>query len=452
MKASARLQAQVLIQNGVFAVLLVAAALLLLWVTKDITMQWDLTQGKRNTLAKATLEVLNRMKGPVTVTAYATARDAVLGDVRQQISEFIGPYQRAKPDLTLKFVDPNLNPNETRAANVRINGEMVVQYGKLTEHLTTANEQAMANLLQRLLRGQERLVMYVTGHGEPALEGQKNFDLANFGEQLTNKGFRVAPLNLAVAQDVPDNVNVLVLTAPGASWQSGEVAKVKSYLVRGGNLLWLIDQAPLRGLEPIAEYLGLMLTPGIVIDPAAKGLGGQATTAIGYAYGIHPITENFAYNTAFPFVRQIGTKPDNGDWHTTQLVQVAQRGWVATGKLDKEELRFDKQRDVPGPITIAIALERNVKDKDQRVVVFGGSSFLANMYIGNETNLDLGVNVMNWLAQDENLITVQPRSGVDSQLHLTQGMVNLITLGFLVLLPAAFLFVGGMVWWRRRKA
>jgi ABC-type uncharacterized transport system involved in gliding motility auxiliary subunit len=451
MKASARLQIHVLVQNSVFAVLLVAAAFLLLWVVKDSSLQWDLTQSQRNTLTKATLDVLARMKGPITVTAYATARDAVQGDLRQQISEFIAPYHRSKPDLTLKFVDPNANPNETRAANVRMNGEMVVQYGKLTEHLTTANEQAMANLLQRLLRGQERLVMYVTGHGEPALDGQKNFDLANFGQQLTNKGFRVTSLNLAVAQEVPDNVNVLVLTAPGAAWQSGEVAKIKSYLVRGGDLLWLIDQAPLHGLEPIAEYLGLILTPGIVIDPVAKGLGGQATTAIGYAYGIHPITENFAYNTAFPFVRQIATRPENSDWHATQLVQVAQRGWVATGKLDKE-LRFDKQRDVPGPITVAVALERKVKDKDQRVAVFGGSSFLANMYIGNETNLDLGVNVMNWLAQDENLITVQPRSGVDSQLHLTQGAVNLIGVGFLLLLPAAFLFTGGMIWWRRRKA
>lgn len=451
MKASARLQVHVLVQNSIFAVLLVAAAFLLLWAVKDSSLQWDLTQSQRNTLSKATLDVLTRMKGPITVTGYATARDAVQGDLRQQISEFIAPYHRSKPDLTLKFVDPNANPNETRAANIRMNGEMVVEYGKLTEHLTTVNEQAMANLLQRLLRGQERLVMYVTGHGEPALDGQKNFDLANFGQQLTNKGFRVTSLNLAVAQEVPDNVSVLVLTAPGAAWQSGEVAKIKSYLTRGGNLLWLIDQAPLHGLEPIAEYLGLILTPGIVIDPVAKGLGGQATTAIGYAYGIHPITENFAYNTAFPFVRQISTRPENGDWHTTQLVQVAQRGWVATGKLDKE-LQFDKQRDVPGPITIAIAMERKVKDKDQRVAVFGGSGFLANMYIGNETNLDLGVNVMNWLARDENLITVQPRASVDSQLHLTQGAVNLIGVGFLLLLPAAFLFTGGMVWWRRRRA
>ena len=64
---------------------------------------------------------------------------------------------------------------------------------------------------------------------------------------------------------------------------------------------------------------------------------------------MHPITENFTLNTAFPFARQIATKPENGDWHATPLVEVAQRGWVETGDLDKD-LRFDKDRDVRGPV------------------------------------------------------------------------------------------------------
>jgi len=451
MKASSRFRMQLLIQNGIFAVLLVVAAFLILWLLKDSRLQWDLTQSQRNTLTKATLDVLTRMPGPINVTAYARPRDAVQGDLREQINEFIAPYQRVKPDLSLKFVNPSENPNETRAANVRLDPELVIQYGKVTEHLTSFNEQAMANLLQRLVRGQERLVMYVTGHGEPALDGERNFDLGNFGQQLANKGFRIGALNLAIAQEVPDNVSVLVLAAPRAPLQRAELVKLKSFLERGGNLLWLIDQAPLQGLEPLAEYLGLVLTPGIVIDPVAAGMGGQATLAIGNSYGVHPITEGFAYNTVFPQVRQIATRPENADWHSTELVRAAQRGWVETGSLDKA-VRFDKDRDVPGPITVAVTLERKVKDKDQRVVVFGGTSFLANMYVGNVTNLDLGVNVLNWLAQDENLITVQPRPSVDSQLQLSQFMVNILGLFFLIILPAVLLFAGGMIWWRRRQA
>lgn len=452
MKASARLRLQMLIQNGVFAVLLVAAAFLIVWVLRDNRLQWDLTQNQRNTLSRASLDVLKKMDGPIKVTAYATTQDAQLGDIRRLIYEFIEPYRRAKRDVTLGFVDPREHPKETQAANVRSNGELVVEYGKRSEHLTNLNEQSMTNLLQRLARSQERMIAYLDGHGEPRLDGRTNFDLGEFGRQLGNKGFRVQALNLAVAQDVPDNANVLVIAPPRADVLKGEVDKLKRYLERGGSLLWLIDQEPLHGLEPLAEYLGLQLTPGVVVDPASAELRIAPTIALAASYGVHPISENFAVNTAFPFARQIATKPENGDWHTTQLVEVAQRGWVETGNLEKKELRFDKERHVHGPVAVAVTLERKVKDKSQRVVVVGTSQFLSNQYIGLLSNLDLGTNMLNWLAEDENLIAVQPRARVDSELRLGRTGLAFISFGFLLLLPAAFLLAGGMVWWRRRQA
>lgn len=447
MKASSRLQFQLLIQNGVFAVLLVAAAILIVWLLRDSHTQWDLTQNQRNTLSKATVDALKKMDGPIQVSAYATTQDAQMGDIRRVIHDFIEPYQRAKPDVTLRYVDPNEHPKETQAANVRSNGELVVEYGKRSEHLTNFNEQSMANLLQRLARSQERLIVYLDGHGEPKLDGPANFDLGDFGRQLGNKGFRIQPLNLAKAQDVPQNASVLVIATPRVELLKGEVDKLKRYLESGGNLLWLIDQEPLRGLQPLAEDLGLQLTAGVVVDPATE----PRTIAQAASYGVHPITENFTYNTVFPFVRQIEAKSENQPWHTTRLVEVATRGWVETDDTEKN-VRFDKDRDIRGPITVAVALERKVKDKDQRVVVVGSSTFLANQYVGNLFNLDLGTNMLNWLAQDENLITVQPRPRVDSQLNLGRTGLALIGVGFLLLLPAAFLVTGGMVWWRRRKA
>jgi ABC-type uncharacterized transport system involved in gliding motility auxiliary subunit len=452
MKTNTRLRMQLTLQNGIFALLLVAAAGLVIWLVKDYRMQWDLTSGQRNSLSDATRKVLDNMKGPIKITAYATtARDAMQGNLRQQVADFIAPYQRAKPDVSLQFVDPTSNPNETKAANVRMNGELIVAYGSRSEHLTNLSEQGMTNLLQRLLRGKEQQVAWVTGHGEPALDGRANFDLGSFGQQLSTKGFRVTPLNLAVAPEVPDNVSVLVITTPRTPLQKGEIDKIRAYLARGGNLLWLVDPGPLNGLEPIAEYLGLMLSPGVVVDPLGAKLGAAPTTAIGLAYGMHPITESFNLNTVFPFARKIELKQDNGDWHATRLVEVAQSGWLETDDINKD-VRYDKGRDVPGPITIAVAVERKVKDKDQRVALIGGSGFLSNAFLGNGGNVDLGVNTLNWLAQDENLITIQPRATVDSQLKLTQRGVNLLGFTFLILVPAIFLFTGGTIWWRRRKA
>lgn len=451
MKTGNRLQLQLMLQNGLFALLLVAAAGLIIWAVKDSRAQLDLTSGQRNSLSDATRKVLENMKGPLKITAYATARDAQQGNLRQQIADFMAPYQRAKPDLALTFVDPTSNPNETKSANVRINGELVVSYGDRSEHLTSLSEQTMANMLQRLLRGKEQQIAWVTGHGESALDGRANFDLGNFGQQLSTKGFRPTPLNLAVAQEVPANVNVLVVTSPRTPMQPAEVAKIRAYLERGGNLLWLVDPGALNGLEPIAEYLGVVLSPGVVIDPLGAKLGAAPTTAIGVAYGMHPITEGFALNTVFPFVRKIEVKQDNGDWRATRLVEVAQTGWIEMSDPTKD-VRYDKGRDVPGPVTIAEAMTRKVKEKDQRVVLFGGSGFLSNAFLGNGGNIDLGVNALNWLAQDENLITIQPRATIDAQLKLTQTGVNGLGFAFLILLPAIFLFAGGMIWVKRRKA
>jgi hypothetical protein len=85
------------------------------------------------------------------------------------------------------------------------------------------------------------------------------------------------------------------------------------------------------------------------------------------------------------------------------------------------------------------------------VVAIGGSSFLSNSFVGLLSNLDLGTNILNWLAEDDSLITIQPRARTDSELNLTRGALAAVSIGFLLLLPAAFLFAGGMIWWRRRR-
>jgi hypothetical protein len=124
MKPNNKLRLQLLIQNGVFVVLLVGLAMGIIWVTKDVKTQWDLTQGQRNTLSQASIDVLKQVGGPVKVTAYATAQDAE-GDARKTVATFLGSYQRAKKDFLLTFIDPRDQPqtanwwwNTTAAASI----------------------------------------------------------------------------------------------------------------------------------------------------------------------------------------------------------------------------------------------------------------------------------------------------------------------------------------------
>jgi ABC-type uncharacterized transport system involved in gliding motility auxiliary subunit len=445
--ATRRRRLSSLVHHGLFAVLLAALAALVAWLAHEYRFERDLTRAHRNTLSAATLEVLKRLDGPVSVTAYAVARDARGDPVHQRIEEFLAPYRRAKPDMTLTLVDPREQPKVAAQAGVRAPVELVVEYRRRSGRLTEFNEQAFANVLMRLARGAERLVVWLEGHGERKLDGPANQDLGEFGRSLEAKGFRLSSLNLSVAQEVPANAALLVIAGPQVDLLPAEVQKVRRHVAGGGSLLWLIDPEPLRGLAPIAEMLGLVLTPGVVADPEAARYNASSTLAVAAAYGSHAITEGFNLVTVFPQARQVETI-ERADWRVRPLVEVAPRGCVRVGK---PEGRCDRARDIAGPITIASAFERSVGSRRQRVVVVGNGHFLSNTFIGNGGNRDLGVNIVNWLAGDDKLITIQPRAAADATLDIDHYTLYLIAFTFLVAVPFAFMVTGMVIWWRRRR-
>jgi gliding motility-associatede transport system auxiliary component len=466
-------------RNLLFVVILASVASGLGYLATRHHVQRDVTYNTINSLEPASIEVLRQLQGPVEITVYATEQDARLGDIRKILRDFLSLYQRYKPDIHLVFVDPGKEPERARAAQIRFNGEMVIEYAGRSEHLTKINEPIVTATLLRLAHTRNQTVMYLDGHGERKLDGIANFDLGSlFGAKLKQSGYHLASLNLALAQQVPGNVSVLVITQPQLELMPGEVDKLLRYIDRGGNLLWLVDAEPLHGLERLAEKLDLQLPPGIVIDPAAFEMNAPATWSLGANYPPHAITHNFNLTTAFPSARPLLWN-DNPDWQHNVLVEVAPRGWVSRKPLPRQggvdpsgaggaaeqlhpqtvgnasnvsQLHFDKRHDTPGPVVIAMALQRKINNREQRIVVVGDGAFLANSFAGNGGNVDLGVNMVNWLAGEEHLIVQHLRPAKDSKLELSAMQLRLISIGFLLGLPLLLAGTGGYIWWKRRRA
>ncbi len=424
-------------------VLLVALVFMLGFLSGQHRKTWDLTQNGRHSLSDATRQILEKMKGPVRITSYASAHDPKYGDVRKIVSDFLAPYRRIKPDIELSFVDPVEQPKLAEKAGIQVDGEMIVEYGGRSEHLRTLNEEAVTNLLIRLSRKESRLVMGLSGHGERKLDGVANFDLGDFGRQLVRNGFSIDRLNLALAQGMPQNMSLLVITTPQIDLLPGEEKRIEDYVEKGGNLLWLIDQddgkgEPLHGLQPLADRLGLDLTPGTIVDPAADKLNAPMSWALGTLYGHHPITRNFNLITVFPFARRIGVR-EAGGWHVTPLVEAAPQGWISTNP-----------KGGGGPFTVAISMERTNHERDQRIVVVGTGEFLANAFVGNGGNMDFGVNLVNWLAGDERLISIQPRPTLDASMLLSKNVAAAMAIVLLFGLPLAFIGIAAFIGWKRR--
>jgi len=452
MKINRKLRFQLFMQNSIFVVLFVALIGLVGYLTQEFHVARDVTQSTRNTLTEGSTNVLKQMQGPVNVTVYASSDD----NYRKAIVDFVSRYQRAKKDIVFKFVNPAENPKQAQDAGVRDEGEFIIEYKSKTEHLKPPIiEQDMTNALVRLSRTSSRNIMFLDGHGERSLIGLKNHDLGEFGKQLEKRGFKLSNPDLTQSIDVPANGAMLVIASPQADISELEVKKIRKYVAEGGNLFWLIDQEPMHGLTPIAELLGLQLAPGIVVDPAAAQYGGDYKMAFAVQYGEHPITTSFNLRTLFPLARQIDANGQDMGWKIGRLVDVAGSGWLETGKFDPVP-KFDEKTDIGGPIGIAIALERKAENKTQRVVVVGSGGFLANTFITNGGNLDLGLNMANWLAGDDSLITIQPKPLKDANVVIpasTAGKLSAMAIffGFRLGLPIALLIIGVIIWMKRRK-
>jgi ABC-type uncharacterized transport system involved in gliding motility auxiliary subunit len=452
MQANRRLRVRLTLQSWLFLALFLALVTLLAYLAQEERREWDVTRSARNTLSQATLDVLRQIEGPVAITAYAVAQDVSGANVHKIIEERLQPYRRAKPDLTVQIVDPREDPKRAETAGIRTPSALVIEYRRRSEQMPLGDftEQSFANVLMRLMRGSANLVLWLEGHGERKFDGISNHDLGDFGRQLQQKGIRINSVNLALAQEVPANASLLVITTPQAELQSGEVTKIERYVKDGGNLLWLMDPAPLYGMQPIAEMLGLVLTPGIVVDFSLRPRTGPPVFAVATSYGQHPITAAFRHNAVFPFARQIGIS-ESEEWRVFPLIEVAQRGWVEMSKLEETPV-FEASRDLPGPVNIAAAFERAVGDKQQRIVVIGNGAFLSNAYLGNAGNLQLGIAAVNWLTAEDALVAIDPRPAPDSRLAIDQMTLYAIGFGFLLVLPLVFILIGVVIWWRRRKA
>jgi len=449
------------LESWSFVVLFLAVVGLIAWLSTRYHYQSDWTASGRHTLSEASTHLLASMKGPIQLTSFIREGDP--NGLRKRTTDLVNRYRDKKSDLTLTFVDPDLDPEKVRAMNVSLEGEMVVEYKGRRENLKSIGEQALTNALQRLARSTERNIVFLEGHGERSPEKIANFDLSEWTRQLKDKGFHSTALNLSTMPGIPDNTSVLVIASPQVDLLPGEVKIIEDYVANGGNLLWLSEPGSLHGLEPLANTLGINFEPGTIVDPTGKMLGINHPALVVVAeYPKHPVTEDLTSLTLFPFARPLQIESGHG-WEGIELLRTLERSWSETGPLEGS-VRFDQGKDLKGPLTIAVLLTRdrpgtapagtNAKTgqhPQQRVAVFGDGDFLSNTYLGNGANLDLGNRLINWLSNDDSFITIAPHTSPDTHLEMTSTATLLIGGGFLVVIPLMLLIAGVVIWLKRRK-
>lgn len=453
MKITAKTRLQSRLNSYVLMLLVVSLAGLLGWLSTRYTFEMDWTHSGRHTLSDTSKEVLARMPDQVEITAYAR-EDAGLRDA---IKKIVARYQREKPDIVLRFVNPDAVPDEVRNMGITIDGELIVRYQGRLEHVRSDDEEEFTNALQRLARGAEHWLAFIEGHGERNPLGKANHDLGLWVQHMVDRGFKVQPINLANIQAIPENTRVLVIAGPQTDYLPGENALIIEYIKRGGNVLWLSDPGGIHGLEPVAEELSIQQQAGTIIDFAGRLIGIDDPTIVLMTesmFPIHKATSDFSYTVIFPTATSIKLQ-EHGDWQFKPLLSSGDHTWLESGVLSGE-VGFDEGDDQRGPLDLGITLERKIENEtttgEQRIVVLGDGDFLSNTYVENSGNLELGLRIINWLSNDDDFITIPSRILPDATLELSTLASGIIGLGFLIVIPFLLFSTGMVIWWRRRKS
>ncbi len=443
------------LSNLVHLFLLIAAALLIGFLSTRYSFVHDISRTQRASLSEPSAKLLKSMQGPIEIVSYARPQ----GDLRKTISDFAARYERVKSDLSLRFVDPDADPDAMRKAGVQIDGEIELRFNGRSERLKVLSEAELSSALLRLSRSADRLVAFLEGEGERKPDGVANADLGQFGATLKQRGIRSLNLALAATGKVPDNVDLLVIANPRVTLTGSAAMAIVDYVERGGNLLWLLEADEHNGLDALAEALSIRVLPGVIVDGSgqAYGIDDPSFVAVN-RYPPHAIDKDFDLGTVFPQpVALAQLAPPK--WDFKSILQSSAQSWNETGHIPKAgeaagEVRYDgKDGEISGPLDFGFAMTRlspRPGAGEQRIVVIGDGDFISNSYIGNGGNRDFGTRVFDWLLADDALINVPEPAAADREIKLSETALAIISFGFLLGLP--ILLAGSGLWiWRRRR-
>jgi ABC-type uncharacterized transport system involved in gliding motility auxiliary subunit len=438
-------------------VLLVASILVVVNVLADrYNKSFDSTSNKRFSLSEQTAKIVKGLKQPVTITYYDQSTRFA------QAKDQLDPYANLSPKVHVDYVDPDKKPELARAAGIKTYGTTIVQIGERKEEAKSLTEEAITGAFIRDLKSSVRTICFAEGSGEHQIGDSERSGYSRLKDLLGKDEYQSKSANLVLRAEVPAECTVLVIGGPEADYQQPAVDSVKKYVESGGRTLILLDP-PLKmgrseiadnaALDQVLEGWGVTPQKNLILDlnPIGQiaGLGPQV--ALVTTYDAHAIVNDLKGRvTGFPLTRSLDTK--NGDKTSIQRLFSSSDSSLATTKLNTPEIDPNDPKNIKGPLLIAAAGTYNTgKENSQgRFVVVGSSSWAANSFIGFNGNRDLALNAVNWLASDEDLISIRPKEPEDRKITLTKAQMNWIRITSQFLLPLLVVLGGVRVWWRRR--
>ena len=425
------------------------------FVIAGYNWSFDLTENKLFTLAPQSQEIVQNLEQPLKVWIFDS-------DIDLATITLLENYRNYSKNFQFEVVDPEIEIGLAEQFSVQSPRGLAEVYlesqdkKKLVAIINKRQGQSLSeiqltNAIANLKRDRTPYIYFLQGHGEPEFDRvEEGFTQAI--SELEDRGYIVAPLNLATSPQIPDNADLIAIAKPLRKLFPQEVTALQNYLNDGGNLLLMLLPNSDPGLTPILDSYGIKLDNRLILDFSSQasivqfGYGVSLITS----YGDHPITKNFGNGlSVFPESRPLKIiEKDNIE--AIPFIISSENTW-AESNLAEEEITFNSQEDIPGPLNIAIALTRKLSESDSKMIIFGNGTFATNGWFQQQLNGDIFLNSIDWLTGEESqILSIRPREQTNRRINLSPLQAGIISWLAIRIMPLLAFAIAVTIWWQRR--
>ena len=478
----------------------------------SLTVYKDLTATKKNTLTLNSQEVVSKMEGPVKITSYVNLLDpyAFTGSPKAQNADKkrTNMYTRFLPHIEYSYVYfydsvPNSWPISTNkglpleeiaekmAKSYKVDFEEVLSpeaikkqvdlttednhFVRVVEHNDRkafirfykdvkfqASENEITPALKTLLTDMVK-VGFLTGNGErsPFSKADNGYDRATTAtrlnrEALISKGFAFQEVTLSDPGDLPEDLDILVVSDPKGPLPETVLNNLKSYIDNGGNMLLACEPDSYTYVQYLLDYLGITVVPG-TLQQQHKDFDNDFILARVHvsALNMHKGFNQVIVDTKVSFPNALALGFDAFGTFDANPVVVAspEETWRM---VEHPEAGHQQDSVTPeAPLPVMVALTRNVHEQEQRIVVSGDADFMSNLEY-NRDNVKVGNSRMihplfGWLAQNEFPVDTSRPPLKDTKYALTESGFSLFRIIFNIVLPVLVLIAGTFLLIMRKR-
>lgn len=450
----------------------------------------DLTEAGLYTLSEQSRKIAKAVDQPVTIKGFFQSAEPA----RLEVEDLLESYRLANKKIRYTFIDPDRNPEEAGRYDIRQYGTLVLEGYDRRQTIQQADEQSITNALFKLMREEQKKIYFVAGHGEHSISDFNQAGYSSVRSALERENYAVQSLSLLQQKGVPEDAAAVVIAGPEKPYFQEEVESLERYVEDGGRLLVLLDPGHAGPLVDWLRKYGIELQDDMVIDKLSRIFGGSYLMPVVTQYGLHDITQGFNVATFYSEARSVQVAdPSPEGVHLVTLASTSPNAWAETDleRLRQGEASFDESEDFPGPVPLGVLVqldpakfpgrassEGTSESSDETpepstgegeggagaaeghaakgyLVVLGDSDFIGNTHFGLSGNGDFFLNIVNFLAEEETLITVEPRGDggkkTGQPIVLTQDQARTILVLSLGLIPGSVMLLGLGVYRVRRS-